>query len=210
MRREPKPSYPSARGRKGAAGRTPRGAQDTAARETEIEARKTPASGSGAASAAELDASLMAVTPIDGRYRSRTRKLAGYFSEFALIRYRVRVEIEWLIALAENPVIGAFSLGAGAVTQLRALYADFALADARRVQELERTTNHDVKAIEYFLAERIAAAGLRVPPGMVHFACTSEDINNLAYGLILKEFCEHELAPALDGIIATLGAMARR
>ena len=215
MRREPKHSYPSTRGRKAAAGRTPSGAQDTGTREAEIDARKMPASSSGAASTAELDTSeldtsLMAVTPIDGRYRSRTRKLAGYFSEFALIRYRVRVEIEWLIALAENPAIGEFSLGAGAVPKLRALYADFTLDDARRVKELERTTNHDVKAIEYFLAEMIATAGLRVPSGMVHFACTSEDISNLAYALILKEFCEREFAPALDGIITTLGAMARR
>ena len=87
---------------------------------------------------------------------------------------------------------------------------DFTLADARRVKELERTTNHDVKAIEYFLAEKIAAAGINVPAGMIHFACTSEDINNLAYALILKEFCENRLAPALDSIVATLAAMARR
>jgi adenylosuccinate lyase len=160
--------------------------------------------------ASETDVSLMAVTPIDGRYRARTRALAAYFSEFALIRYRVQVEIEWLIALAENPAIKEFTLEPGAPSRLRALYGDFMLADARRVKELERTTNHDVKAIEYFLGERIEAAGIKVAPGMIHFACTSEDINNLAYALILKEFCERELAPALDSIIATLSAMARR
>jgi adenylosuccinate lyase len=153
---------------------------------------------------------LMAVTPIDGRYHARTRGLAAYFSEFALIRYRVRVEIEWLLALAENPALQEFTLDRGAPPRLRALYADFTLADARRVKELERTTNHDVKAIEYFLAEKIAAAGIKVPPGMIHFACTSEDINNLAYALMLKEFCERELAPALDSIVATVAAMARR
>ncbi len=153
---------------------------------------------------------LMAVTPIDGRYHARTRALAAYFSEFALIRYRVRVEIEWLIALAENPALKEFTLERGALPRLRSLYADFTLADARRVKELERTTNHDVKAIEYFLAEKIAATGIKVPPGMIHFACTSEDINNLAYALMLKEFCERELAPALDSIVATLAAMARR
>ena len=153
---------------------------------------------------------LMAVTPIDGRYHARTRALAAYFSEFALIRYRVRVEIEWLLALAENPALKEFTLDRGALPRLRALYADFTLADARRVKELERTTNHDVKAIEYFLAEKIAATGIKVPPGMIHFACTSEDINNLAYALMLKEFCERELAPALDSIVATLAAMARR
>jgi adenylosuccinate lyase len=160
--------------------------------------------------ASETDASLMAVTPIDGRYRARTRALAAYFSEFALIRYRVRVEIEWLIALAENPAIKEFTLEPGASPRLRALHRDVTLADARRVKELERTTNHDVKAIEYFLGERIKAAGIKVAPGMIHFACTSEDINNLAYALILKEFCECELAPSLDSIIATLSAMARR
>ena len=158
----------------------------------------------------ETDASLMAVTPIDGRYRARARALAAYFSEFALIRYRVRVEIEWLIALAENPAIKEFTLDPGASSRLRTLYRDFTLADARRVKELERTTNHDVKAIEYFLGERLKAAGIKVAPGMIHFACTSEDINNLAYALILKEFCERELAPAVDSIVATLSAMARR
>ncbi|MGH9647272.1 MAG: lyase family protein, partial [Bryobacteraceae bacterium] len=152
----------------------------------------------------------MAVTPIDGRYHSRTRALAAYFSEFALIRYRVRVEVEWLIALAENPAIKEFTLDAGASPRLRTLYVDFSLADARRVKELERTTNHDVKAIEYFLTEKIAAAGIKVAPGMIHFACTSEDINNLAYALILKEFSRRELAPALDSIIAALAAMGRR
>src|ERR1700720_1312275 len=116
--------------------------------------------------ASETDASLMAVTPIDGRYRARARALAAYFSEFALIRYRVRVEIEWLIALAENPAIKEFPLDPGASSRLRTLYRDFTLADARRVKELERTTNHDVKAIEYFLAEKIAASGVSVPPGM--------------------------------------------
>src|SRR3984893_5488371 len=160
--------------------------------------------------APETDASWMAVTPIDGRYRARTRALAAYFSEFALIRYRVRIEIEWLIALAENPAIKEFTIDTGAPSRLRTLYRAFTLHDARRVKELERTTNHDVKAIEYFLGERIKAAGIKVAPGMIHFACTSEDINNLAYALILKEFCERELAPALDSIVATLSGMARR
>src|ERR1700687_2478787 len=117
--------------------------------------------------ASETDASLMAITPIDGRYHARTRAPAAYFSEFALIRYRVRIEIEWLLALAENPALKEFTLDRGAPPRLRALYADFTLADARRVKELERTTNHDVKAIEYFLAEKIAATGIKVPPGLI-------------------------------------------
>jgi adenylosuccinate lyase len=157
-----------------------------------------------------IEAALMAVTPIDGRYQSRTRALAAYFSEYALIRYRVRVEIEWLLALAKNSAVSGFKLNTAEAERLRTLYADFAIADARRVKELEQTTNHDVKAVEYFLAEKIAAAGFRIPRGMVHFACTSEDINNLAYALILKEFCARELAPALGSIIETLADMGRR
>ena len=159
----------------------------------------------------EHDEALMAISPVDGRYRSRTRALAGYFSEFALIRYRVRVEIEWYLSLAANPAIDAMpAVDAQAAKRLRALYEEFTLADARRVKQLEAETNHDVKAVEYFLKEKIGALGLAVPLEMVHFACTSEDINNLAYALILKEFAERSLLPALERIVATLGEIARR
>src|SRR6266852_3418892 len=159
----------------------------------------------------EQDDALMAISPIDGRYRNRTRALADYFSEYALIRYRVRVEIEWYLSLAANPAIDALKPIDDATAQrLRSLYQDFTLADARRVKEFEAETNHDVKAVEYFLKERIAALDSHLPLEMVHFACTSEDINNLAYALILKEFSERELTPALDSIVATLSAMARR
>jgi adenylosuccinate lyase len=159
----------------------------------------------------EGDEALLAAGPIDGRYRSRTRALVPYFSEQALIRYRVRIEIEWLIALAENPAIDAMPpLDAVAQKKLRALATDFTIADGRRVKQLEATTNHDVKALEYFLKEKISAAGLKLPLEMIHFACTSEDISNLAYALILKEFNERELIPALARIVSELSAMARR
>ncbi len=159
----------------------------------------------------EHDEALMAVSPIDGRYRSRTRALAEYFSEYALIRYRVRVEIEWYLALAANPAIDALGpIGAAAAKRLRALYEDFGVEDARRVKALEAETNHDVKALEYFLKEKIGALGLGLPLEMVHFACTSEDISNLAYALILKEFTERVLAPALERIRDTIGELARR
>src|SRR5712692_1330003 len=106
----------------------------------------------------ETDASLMAVTPIDGRYRARTRSLEAYFSEFAVIRYRVRVEIEWYLSLAAHPGIsGLKPIAAATAKKLRAVYEDFTLDDARRVKELETTTNHDVKAVEYFVKERVAA-----------------------------------------------------
>jgi adenylosuccinate lyase len=159
----------------------------------------------------ELDQALMAVGPIDGRYRSRTRALSDYFSECALIRYRVRVEIEWYLALAANPAIDAVpAIDNEAAGRLRALYERFSIDDARRVKTLEAETNHDVKALEYFLKEKIEALGLGLPLEMVHFACTSEDISNLAYALIMKEFAERTLLPTLDRICETLGEIARR
>jgi len=159
----------------------------------------------------EGDEALLAAGPIEGRYRSRTRQLIDYFSEFALIRYRLIVEIEWLIALGDNPGIDAMPpLDANAQRKLRALATDFSLVDGRRVKELEATTNHDVKALEYFLKEKISASGLKLPLEMIHFACTSEDISNLAYALILKEFDERELFPVLERIVGELSAMGRR
>jgi adenylosuccinate lyase len=159
----------------------------------------------------EHDEALMAIGPIDGRYRSRTRGLAEYFSEYALIRYRVRIEIEWYLALAANPAIDAIvPIGAPAARRLRALYQDFAITDARRVKALEAETNHDVKALEYFLKEKIGSLELGLPLEMVHFACTSEDISNLAYALLLREFTERSLLPALDRICDTLSAFARQ
>src|ERR1700682_5911752 len=158
----------------------------------------------------EHDEALMAISPVDGRYRSRTRALAGYFSEYALIRYRVQIEIEWYLALAANPAIDALpAIGAPAIKRLRALYRDFTIADARRVKALEAETNHDVKALEYFLKEKIGALELGLPLEMVHFACTSEDISNLAYAMILKEFTQGSLLPALDRIRDTLAGIAR-
>jgi len=159
----------------------------------------------------QADEALLAVTPIDGRYRGRTRVLADYFSEYALIRYRARIEVEWFIALAENPLMdspGPFD--DTTITRLRALYRDFSLADARRVKELEASTNHDVKALEYCLKEKIGALGLGLPLEMVHFACTSEDISNLAYALMLKEFVQGRLTPSYQDIVEQLADMARR
>ncbi len=160
---------------------------------------------------ADRDSALLAVGPIDGRYRARTRALERYFSEYALIRYRVLVEIEWYLSLAVNPAIDAVAaLTPEAAKGLRAIYADFSLPDARRVKELERSLNHDVKAVEYFVKERMAATQPGLALEMVHFACTSEDINSIAYALILKEFVRDELIPKLTGTIATLSAMAHR
>ncbi len=160
---------------------------------------------------ADIDAALMAVSPIDGRYRSKVRRLKGYFSEFALIRYRARVEIEWYLSLAANPAIDALSaVDAETERRLRALYTDFSLGDARWVKTLEATTNHDVKAVEYFLKERFKEAGLDLPLEMIHFACTSEDINNLAYALILKDFVKQELEPRIRATITAIAELAHR
>jgi adenylosuccinate lyase len=182
-------------------GKPSRGRSPRAVSTSKTEAPDTP----------ELDAALNAVSPIDGRYRRQAAALRDYFSEFALICYRIRIEIEWYLSLAANERIDALApVSPATERRMRALYTSFTLADARRVKELERETNHDVKAIEYFVKEKLAALDPALPVEMVHFGCTSEDINNLAYALILKEFVERELAPRLVGLIDTLGALARR
>jgi len=134
----------------------------------------------------ELNA-LTAISPTDGRYANKTRHLRPYFSEYGLIYHRVLVEIRWLEMLAAHPQISevpTFSEDASAY--LQAIINDFSLADAEHVKTIERTTNHDVKAIEYFLKEKIADhAELQAVSEFIHFACTSEDINNLSYALML-------------------------
>lgn len=159
----------------------------------------------------EEEQALLAVGPVDGRYRKATRPLVEYFSEYALIRARARVEIEWLIVLAENPAIDAIGpLDDRSKEKLRTLITNFDVNDARRVKQLEAETNHDVKALEYYLKEKIAAAAIDLPLEMIHFACTSEDISNLAYALMLKEFGEGALLPTLSSVANTLGDMAHR
>lgn len=131
---------------------------------------------------------LTALSPLDGRYASKTAELNGIFSEYGLIRYRVMVEIEWLVALCAEPGIGeAPPLCDDDLHHLRRIATDFAEADATRVKEIERTTNHDVKAVEYFLKERIAGTSLESRGEFIHFACTSEDINNLSHALQLRD-----------------------
>ena len=154
---------------------------------------------------------LTALSPLDGRYASKTRVLQEHFSEFALIRHRVRVEIAWLKALAAEPAFGhlpAFS--PDTVAELDRVAAGFSVADAERVKAIEATTNHDVKAVEYWLREtfrgnpEVAAAG-----EFIHFACTSEDINNLAHALMVRGGLESVLLPAVDAIAARLDELAR-
>lgn len=153
---------------------------------------------------------LFALSPLDGRYAAKVETLRPIFSEAGLMRYRVRVELHWLLALGDEPAIHevpAFSAAARSV--LLAIDTDFSAADAERIKTIEATTNHDVKAVEYFIKERIAGhAELAAAKEFVHFACTSEDINNLAYALMLRDARSEVLLPALDRVIDTLRALA--
>ena len=153
---------------------------------------------------------LAALSPLDGRYHKQLAPLAAYCSEAALIRYRVRVEIEWLIALAEEPAVAEVRpFSAAAVGELRQAAAGFAETEAARVKEIESRTNHDVKAIEYWLRERFAAhAELAAAAEFIHFACTSEDINNLAHALMLTDARAKVMLPAIDNVTDKLCALA--
>ncbi|MCC8997436.1 MAG: adenylosuccinate lyase [Nitrosomonas sp.] len=149
---------------------------------------------------------ITALSPLDGRYFAKVEALRQYFSEFALIRYRVQVEIEWFIALSDEPNITEVpSLSSQAKTFLDQLSNNFSVTDAERVKTIEATTNHDVKAIEYWLKE-LLVKNPEIAQSMefIHFACTSEDINNLAYALMLQSSREHVTLPALDRIISRL------
>ena len=153
---------------------------------------------------------LTALSPVDGRYGAKVDALRPVFSEYGLIRARVRVEVEWLLALAAHPGIPELApFSAEACTRLRALANGFSVDDAERVKEIERTTNHDVKAVEYFIKERLRGdAELGPALEFVHFACTSEDINNLSYSLMLAEARREVLQPALLKLDAKLRELA--
>ncbi len=153
--------------------------------------------------------SLTAVSPIDGRYRSKTQSLDQYFSEFALIRYRVRVEIEYFIALCELPLPQLAAFPHDLFPRLRDIYGTFAEADAARVKEIESVTNHDVKAVEYFIKERFdAIGGLEAYKEFIHFGLTSQDINNTSVPLSIKEALDDVIIPQLQQLATTLATMA--
>ena len=153
---------------------------------------------------------LTALSPLDGRYGAKIAALRPWFSEYALIKFRVRVEVEWLKALSDAPGISEVPpLSASARAYLDGLTENFSSADAERVKEIEAVTNHDVKAVEYFLKERCEAAEeIRRVAEFFHFACTSEDINNLAHGLMLAGARQEVLLPAVDKLGARLTALA--
>nr|QLG20614.1 adenylosuccinate lyase [uncultured bacterium] len=153
---------------------------------------------------------LTALSPLDGRYATKVDSLRAHFSEFALIRHRVRVEVEWLKTLAAAPEIAECqALSASTITALDALSTNFSVADAAAIKTIERRTNHDVKAVEYWLKERCAdnAEIMRITE-FIHFGCTSEDINNVAHALMLKEGMTQSVLPGLDQIIQHFRSMA--
>lgn len=156
----------------------------------------------------ELDV-LTAISPIDGRYRGKTDVLAAYFSEFALMRYRVRVEVEYFIALCELPLPQLTTVDRGVFETLRNIYRNFSEADAARIKEIEGVTNHDVKAVEYFLKEQFDKIGGMEPyKEFIHFGLTSQDINNTSVPLSLKEALEEVYYPQLEELIAQLDTYA--
>ena len=144
-----------------------------------------------------MSSSLTALSPLDGRYAAKTRPLQEHFSEFALIRERVAVEVAWLMALADEPAFGALKpFSPAARAELMRAAESFSLADAERVKAIEATTNHDVKAVEYWLRERFAAhPEIAAAAELIHFACTSEDINNLAHARMTKGGRDRVLLP---------------
>ena len=153
--------------------------------------------------------SLIAVSPIDGRYASKTSELQNYFSEYALMKYRVRVEIEYYIALCELPLPQLVGVDSALFPKFREIYQNFSLEDAQRVKDIESVTNHDVKAIEYFIKEKFdAIGGLDQYKEFVHFGLTSQDINNTSFPLMIKDATEEVYIPLLQKVIDQLNAFA--
>lgn len=153
--------------------------------------------------------SLQAISPIDGRYSSKTQPLADYFSEQALIKYRVRVEIEYFIALCEHNLPQLKDVDTSTFPDLRKIYKNFSTEDALEIKEIEKTTNHDVKAVEYFIKDRFDKLGLSRFKEFIHFGLTSQDINNTAVPLSVKEAMEEIYTPALKDLLEKLEQLAQ-
>ena len=151
---------------------------------------------------------LTAISPVDGRYRRVAEPLAEYFSEYALIKYRVRVEVEYFIALCELPLPELEGVSPEVFDSLRNIYRNFTTEDAERVKEIEKTTNHDVKAVEYLLKEKLATLGLEAYSEFIHFGLTSQDINNTSQPLMLREAMTDVYIPALEELLETLSSLA--
>jgi len=151
---------------------------------------------------------LTAISPVDGRYRNKCERLDEYFSEYALIRYRVKVEVEYFIALCELPLPALAAVSHDIFGDLRAIYKEFSIRDAERIKEIESVTNHDVKAVEYFLKEKFDALGLGECKEYIHFGLTSQDINNTSVPMSIKDAIEELYRPAVEGLCEALEARA--
>ncbi len=151
--------------------------------------------------------SLTAISPIDGRYHDKTEKLSLYFSEHALIYYRVRVEIEYFIALCNASIPQLHGINSDMFKQLRTIYTSFSIADAQRIKDIEKTTNHDVKAVEYFIKEKFDVLGLTQYKEFIHFGLTSQDVNNTAVPLSLKEAMYQVMYPAIEQVLSKLSQL---
>ena len=151
---------------------------------------------------------LTAVSPVDGRYHGKTEALAGYFSEYALIRYRVKVEIEYFIALCELPLPQLSQVDKNLFPALRGIYEDFSVEDAQKVKDIESVTNHDVKAVEYFIKEKFDAFGLHQYKEFIHFGLTSQDINNTSFPMMIRDAVKEAYLPLLDELVALLDKYA--
>ncbi len=148
---------------------------------------------------------IQAISPLDGRYHDKVRELNKYSSEYALIKYRTQVEIEWLIALAALPEIDCLTpFDQETKTKLRSIYGEFSPEDALKVKDIEGITNHDVKAVEYYINQKLKDLNLENLSAMVHFACTSEDINNLSYGLMLHNMLNQVVIPVCEQVLTTI------
>jgi adenylosuccinate lyase len=153
---------------------------------------------------------LTAISPVDGRYRRKTETLSGYFSEFSLIKYRLKVEIEYFIALVNLPLPQLKNFPKKSFAQLRLIYENFSIGDAHEIKETERITNHDVKAVEYFIKKQFELLKLSKFSEFVHFGLTSQDINNTAVPLSILDFYELEYKPALEMLTAKLDELSEK
>ena len=151
---------------------------------------------------------LTAISPIDGRYRGKADELAAYFSEFALIKYRAQVEVEYFIALCEAGISPLHQVDLSIAEELKKIFTSFSEADAQRAKDIERVTNHDVKAVEYFLKEKFDELGLEQYKEFIHFGLTSQDVNNTSMPMMLKEALDDVYIPQLEEVIAALDKLA--
>ena len=151
---------------------------------------------------------LTAISPVDGRYRTKSEAYAAFFSEYALIRYRVLVEVEYFIALCEIPLKQLEQVPTDVFPKLRSVYQNFTEADAQRIKEIEKTTNHDVKAVEYSLKEKFDAYSLDQFKEFIHFGLTSQDINNTSIPLSIKEALKSVYLPEMDQLLQVLNHLA--